>query len=424
MAALACDERGIEPWPTSPAPPSGSLNTAFGSGGIVTSDPSTGPDIVRALVSDGTYMFIVGSDEGSGLGDSQWRIEKRLHSDGSFDTGFGSAGVVLSNPSAGIDSPATAVRDSTYLYLGGLDESSGNRQWRIEKRRLLDGALDTGFGTSGVVTTNPSAGPDEITAMLIDSTNLYIIGFDESPGAGDRQWRCEKRTLLNGTLVTGFGSNGVLVSNPSSGVDSPAAVVGDSVMMYVGGFDDALGNRQWRVEARRLTDSSLDSGFALSGVLISNPSSGNDEIRALHLNIGDLWLAGIDESPGAGDTQWRVEKRSQSSGALDTSFAVSGILGVNPSTGPDAPTAIGAGSTTLVLVGTDYGPGSGIGDSQWRVENRNPSTGALDLNFAQAGVLTSNPSPGVDQPINGPVYFVGTQDLLGNARWRMESRYP
>ena len=80
--------------------------------------------------------------------------------------------------------------DSTYMYVTGYDESLGNAQWRIEKRNLSDGALAAGFGTGGVVTNNPSAGDDRVYGIAIDSTSMYVVGYDSSPG--NEQWRIEK----------------------------------------------------------------------------------------------------------------------------------------------------------------------------------------------------------------------------------------
>ncbi len=48
-----------------------------GSGGAVTFNPSTAWDYANAVVSDATSIYVVGSDSSPGLGNTQWRIEKR-----------------------------------------------------------------------------------------------------------------------------------------------------------------------------------------------------------------------------------------------------------------------------------------------------------------------------------------------------------
>jgi hypothetical protein len=81
--------------------------------------------------------------------------------------------------------------DSTAMYVVGYDFSPGNYQWRIEKRSLTDGNLVPEFGTGGVVTSDPSTGDDVASAIAIDSTAMYMVGRDGSPG--NNQWRIEKR---------------------------------------------------------------------------------------------------------------------------------------------------------------------------------------------------------------------------------------
>ena len=110
--------------------------------------------------------------------------------------------VQTSNPSSGSDIARAVAVDSTGLYVVGYDKSPGDYQWRIEKRRLDDGTI------IWVQTSNPSSGSDIACAVAVDSTGLYVVGYDYSPG--DYQWRIEKRRLDDGTTIW------VQTSNPSS----------------------------------------------------------------------------------------------------------------------------------------------------------------------------------------------------------------
>ncbi len=420
-------ENGIEPQPQGPpAPPRGSLDPNFGSGGVVTSDPSSGPDEVTAHTNDGFYMFVVGFAETPGVGDKAWRIEKRSLTTGALDSGFGTSGVVTSNPSTGMDAPTAVIHDGTFLYVAGFDSVSGDRRWRIEKRRMLDGAFDTGFGASGVITTNPSTARDEVSSLAADTSTFYVVGFDETSGAGDRQWRVERRNFNDGSLVASFGTAGTLVSNPSVGSDAPLTVLSDGVILYVGGSDSMQGDLQWRVEARRLSDGSYDTGFGMGGVLTTNPSSGSDEVTTLAFSSTSLLIAGSDESSGPGDVRWRIEKRSQTSGAIDTAFASGGVLTINPSSGIDIPLRLVAGTGFFYVLGFDQSPGPLVGDSQWRIELRSAASGSLDPSYGQGGVVTSNPTGAADRPCTTAtaIHLIGSQNGPGNSAWRIEVRAP
>ncbi len=282
---------------------SGALVPGFGAGGFVTSDPSTGSDRARGMAIDSTAMYVVGYDYSPG--NWQWRIEKRSLTDGSLVPGFGTGGVVTSDPSTGTDVAVSIAMDSTAMYVVGYDYSPGNDQWRIEKRSLTDGSLVTGFGTGGVVTGDPSIGSDQAWGIAIDSTAMYVVGCDDSPG--NWQWRIEKRSLTDGSLVPGFGTGGVVTSDPSTEYDVARSIAIDSTAMYVVGYDYSPGNDQWRIEKRSLTDGSLVTGFETGGVVTSDPSTSSDAAWGIAIDSTAMYVVGYDLSPGS--LQWRIEKR-------------------------------------------------------------------------------------------------------------------
>ncbi|MDI6787838.1 MAG: hypothetical protein QME51_05660 [Planctomycetota bacterium] len=398
---------------------SGGLDSLFGTGGVVTSNPTTTVDEPRAVVISSTYMYVAGFDAVSG--NNRWRIEKRNQSNGALVTSpaFGTGGVVTTDPTTGSDIVNAVTCSSTYLYVVGFDSTGGGR-WRIEKRNLSNGALVTSpvFGTGGVVTSDPSSLWDEAKAIAIDSTFMYVVGFDESPGAGNRQWRIEKRRLDNGNLDSTFGTSGVIVSNPSSGIDEPLSIAIDGNNMYVAGFDEIFGasNRQWRIEKRGLTTG------AIVGTYTSNPTTGQDEARAIAIDASYMYVAGFDSTGGG---QWRIEKRNLSNGALVTSpvFGTSGVVTSNPSGGADESRAIVIDGSFMYVAGYD----ASNTDWQWRIEKRNLSNGALVTTFGTNGVVTNNPSGGGDEAraIIADVtylYVVGVDYFPGNLQWRIEKR--
>ena len=119
-----------------------------------------------------------------------------------------------SNPSSGNDIANSVAVDGSGVYVVDTDNSPGNWEWRIEKRSLTDGSLIAGFGTGGVVTENPSTNyNDEAMAVAVDSSGMYVVGYD-SVGPSDCEWRIEKRSLTTGSLIGTFGSGGIITENP------------------------------------------------------------------------------------------------------------------------------------------------------------------------------------------------------------------
>ena len=390
---------------------SGSLVPGFGAGGVVTDNPSTGSDQAEGIAIDSTAMYVVGCDDSPG--NVQWRIEKRSLTDGSLVSDFGTGGVVIINPSPGVDIAYGIAIDSNAMYVVGSDESPGNRQWRIEKRSLTDGSLFPAFGTGGVVTGNHSMGYDGATGIAIDSNAMYVVGYDESPG--NRQWRIEKRSLTDGSLFPAFGTGGVVTSNNSSGDDTVADIAIDSNAMYMIGHDRSPGNQEWRVEKRSLTDGSLIAEFGTNGVVIGDHSMDHDAASGIAIDSTAIYVVGYDHSPG--NQEWRIEKRSLTNGSLVTGFGTGGVVTSNPSTSFDGATDIAIDSTAMYVVGRDDNPGN----RQWRIEKRSLADGSL------IGVFTSNPSTGDDYVYgiaidSTAMYVVGYDYSPGDWEWRIEKR--
>ncbi len=400
--------------------PSGSLDPGFGTGGVVVNNPSGSNDWAGPIAIDSTYMYVVGGDQTPG--NSQWRIEKRVLSTGALDAPFGTGGVVVNNPSGSNEGAGDIAIDSTYMYVVGSDQSPGNSQWRIEKRVLSTGALDASFGTGGVVVNNPSASGDWANAIAIDSQYMYVVGTDNWI-LGSSQWRIEKRLLSTGALDASFGSSGVVVIDPSASNDVAIAIAIDSTYMYVAGLDNNPGNGQWRIEKRLLSTGALDASFGTAGVVGSNPSTSEEYAYDVAIDSQYMYVAGYDQGPG--NSQWRIEKRLLSTGALDTSFGPGGFVVINPSASGEMASDIAIDSQYMYVAG--YDQSLGASNAQWRIEKRLLSTGASDASFGTNGVVVSNPSGGSDSVSAIAIdarymYVAGYDQSLGNSQWRIEKR--
>lgn len=167
---------------------------------------------------------------------------------GTPDPAFGTAGVLLADVGTGRDSPWEATSDGTWLYGAGWDEVPGQYEWRIEKRSLVDGSVDPGFGTGGGVSSDPTTTMDLAYAIAVDATHLYVAGFDEAAGNG--QLRLERRSVVDGQPDPLFGGGSGWTSDPSAGFDAALAVVVEGSFVYAVGKDQVLGagSDSWRIE--------------------------------------------------------------------------------------------------------------------------------------------------------------------------------
>jgi hypothetical protein len=407
----------------SPPPPSGSLVSEFGSGGVLTVNLSLFADGAFAALIDDNALFVVGSDESVG---PQWHIEKRNLTTGSLVTAFGTGGVITSNLSSGYDSATKIVSDGTHLYVVGYDmvPGFGDYEWRIEKRLLITGGLVNAFGNNGVVTVNPHSGggpdADIPNSVAIDGTSLYVTG------TGNLQSRIEKRSLSTGELDTNFGTGGVLMS---IGVLSwPLIQTRDSSLYIIGTITTPQGNH-WRIEKRSRSTGDLITDFGANGVVTSDLFSGR--VYAAAADADHLYVVGEGyAASGSGDSWWRIEKRSLNTGDLVTTFGSGGVVSSNPSPDDDEAHAVVLDGGNFYVVGDDNSlAGYNL---QWRIEKRSLTSGALIEDFGSGGVVTSNQSvnqgDGYRETATDVVadatslYVVGIDQSSGNSQWRIEKR--
>ncbi len=368
---------------------------------------------IFAIVIDSNYVYVAGHDSSAGGSEDQWRIEKRDKTTGALVNTFDSDGVVLSNPSSGGDYIWAAAVDENYIYVAGSDNSLGNSQWRIEKRDITTGALVNAFNTNGIVQSNPGG---HINAIAIDSNYVYTAGTYVS--ASDYQWRIEKRNITTGALVNAFDTDGIVQSNPNGNYAFIESSAVDANYIYVAGYDDSLGNEQWRIEKRNKTTGALVNAFDTDGVVQSNPISSGESLNAVAIDSNYIYAAGFDSLNG---NQWRVEKRDKTTGALVNAFDTDGVVQSNPTSSHESIMAVAIDSNYIYAAGYDYKPGN----MQWRIEKRDITTGALISAFDSDGVVQSSDGEYISAiAIDSDYIYAAGCENVGPAddQWRIERR--
>ena len=122
---------------------------------------------------------------------------------------------------------------------------------------------------------------------------------------GDYEWRIEKRQLSDGSLVAGFGSSGVVQENPKiGGDDEPFSVAIDGTGIYLAGYDAIPSSGdEGRVEKRGLSDGSP------IWTQTENPGAGYDDANGIAVDGSGVYVASSDSSL-LNYPQWRIEKRN------------------------------------------------------------------------------------------------------------------
>ncbi|MGI9028313.1 MAG: hypothetical protein ACR2FM_05755 [Candidatus Saccharimonadales bacterium] len=255
-------------------------------------------------------------------------------------------------------------------------------------------------------TSNATSGDDKSSSIALDAANgvIYTAGYEGV--SSDNRWRIEKRLVSDGSLVSAFGGSGcttnrggAVCSDPTTGDDQILDIAIDTAggFLYAAGYD-STGSNRWRVEKRSLGDGSLatgtTSGGFVAGILVLDPNpSLNDQIYAVSLDIsgGAMFLGGRD---GGGNGQWRLEKRTMSTGVYVSAFGTGGVLTNDISAGGSKDEfiydlALDPGSGVMYAAGFDGQP-SGANAFKWRVEKYSMTTGALGTNFGGSAPCTTD----------------------------------
>jgi hypothetical protein len=141
-----------------------------------------------------------------------------------FSYSFAAEGDVLwsvaSNPSNEKERAVAIEVDNSGVYVAGNDKSLGgnNSQWRVEKRSLDDGSL------LWFQEINFSNGDDYMKDMALDTTGIYLVG--SRPKLSITGGKVQKRDLTGELVLWSINLSGNLNSANSVEVDASGVYVG------------------------------------------------------------------------------------------------------------------------------------------------------------------------------------------------------
>jgi uncharacterized delta-60 repeat protein len=372
-------------------PTAGSLDTTFAGGrgiAITDIDPGLFDFALAAAVQTADNKILVGGS--SGLAGQGVVALVRYNADGSLDTAFGSGGMVRTTlPGVAATASAIAVQpvDGKILVAALTITASGATGIAL-LRYNPTGTLDTtGFGVgNGYVSATIGSGVagDTCALALQGDGKIVVAGASQS---GDVVLY---RYNTDGTLDTaGFGTAGTSGSTITSLGTSTAAMSPGIALQSTGKIVLVSGTNVDQVVLRYNTDGTLDTTFGplgANGVVVTN-AGGIDFANAVAVQAdGGIVVVGhanVDINAGTSDISL---VRYDANGTLDPTFgANNGIVTTDLngrfdnafSVALDTPLAV----PTNILVSGNTGSG---GFSQ-AVVLRYTSTGALDTTFNTTG---------------------------------------
>jgi len=314
----------------------GSVDAGFGSLGRVTLVGNGGSlDALKAIALQGDGKILVAGNTSlptAGLGDDF--VVFRLNIDGSPDTSFGSGGKVVTDFAGATDRAVSVMVQSDGKIVAAGMASQGTLVFGVA-RYLADGTPDPAFGSGGKATVNVTAGGDFANAAALQPDGkIVVVGrtfherFGRSSGEPDIGIA---RFRADGTVDTGFGSNGVARVDTTIGAttapdfdggnwdDANDVVILADGTIAIGGYTIALG-----VERPALA--LVTSDGRLGGVVSSAPGI---RINALALQPDGKIVAASSNNNDFALTRFLA------TGTLDTSFGRGGQLLIDIAGGTD-----------------------------------------------------------------------------------------
>lgn len=325
----------------------GDLDPTFGNGGKVITDLGGFLDMANtvALLPDG--KIVVGGSFTINIFITHFALVRYNH-DGSLDTSFGTGGIVLTDLRGNEQIGDIAIQSDGKIVAGGstVSPAGGSRDFALA-RYNSNGSLDTGFGTGGVAITHFSGGSGAIADLEIQTDGRIVVagnvGTITSGGFIASVDFALARYDSNGSLDASFG-NGGLVTTDFAGANSQcrAVVIQSDGKIAVAGNTFSIGSSDFAL-ARYNTDGTLDSSFGLGGKITTDFSGGNDNDNEAASSLviqsdGKLIAAGITGDFSLLDY---ALARYNANGSLDTSFGTDGKVTTDFFNGSDTLSEIG-----------------------------------------------------------------------------------
>lgn len=267
--------------------PNGALDSSFGSSGKVRTSISAFDDQLNALAiqPDGRIIAV-------GTASVDFAVV-RYNADGTLDNSFGSAGKVLTD-FFGNDDGAEAVAlqsDGKILVAGWVTtlNMAGGIQTRFGIARYTpDGIIDTGFGSAGrVVTlfTNEFLDHEAFSVLVQPDNRVIVAGWTTGPQGGADF--ALARYASDGTLDPSFGDAGKVTTDFENRGNERirSMVLQPDGKIVAAGFSDLRASHERFAIARYNPDGTLDSSFGSGGKVTTVIFSGgfHSQIHAVTL---------------------------------------------------------------------------------------------------------------------------------------------
>src|SRR5206468_6070684 len=311
--------------------PDGTLDETFGVGGKVQTDfPDLAAVASSVVIQPDEKIVVAGGAFPLFTFAGDFKVV-RYNPNGSLDTSFGSGGIVTTIfPGDGSYAFAVALQSDGKIIAAGTDFVDFNPGDMSDTDFALarynsEGSLDTTFGNGGTVTTDFLGNEDDVFSVLIQPDGKIIaVGSANSPV--NYYDFAAARYLANGTLDSTFGTGGKVSTDfGDHNFDQArsAALQSDGRIVAAGFAISQNGLSQNFAVARYTSSGVLDTTFSRDGITqIDFGNCCQSAYQVLLQSDGKIITVGYANTEDS-DSDFLLAQLNPR-GSLDTTFGVGG----------------------------------------------------------------------------------------------------
>ena len=320
----------------------------------------------------------------------------RLLPDGALDSSFGTEGLVEIPVLARNNVvKAVAFQPDGKIVSAAEAHATGVPAPFVVLRQLSDGGLDPNFGDAGVVLSTYT-GRDALAfgIAVLPTGKIAVAGYSENRANPDGSQDYEVAQFnSDGTIDPAFGSNGRTTIDVRSSSDSPGVLALTTTGVLIGGAStdpNDLTRSDFSI-VRLSATGTLDPAFGAAGKFVSSfgGTGGTQGYGATSDSSGRALVGGTFVGGAAGDL---AVTRLTSTGALDNTWGDGGLVTTDFSGRSDVSAALLVQSDGKVIA-VGFSDVGSAGDTRGNILARYLSNGALDLAFGSGGKSLTLPEP-------------------------------
>ncbi|NOY39354.1 MAG: hypothetical protein GXO95_03780 [Nitrospirae bacterium] len=376
---------------------SGTLDTTFGTNGVVTYDSGYGYDYGESVTVDSNGKILVAGT--SYNGDDSDMTVLRINADGSPDTSFGTNGVVTYDSGDHDYGYSVTVDSNGEILVTGYISNGGVSDMAV-LRFNADGSPDTSFGTNGVVTYDSGYGSRGESITVDSNGKILVAGTSYNFSDSDMTvWRFN----TDGSPDTTFGTNGVVTYDSGYGNDYGESVTVDLNGKILVAGTSYNGDDSDMTVLRINADGLPDTSFGIGSIVTYDSGYGDYGYSVTVDSNGKILVAGYIFNGADSDI---TVLRFNTDGSPDTTFGTNGVATYDGGYGY----SITVDSNGEILV-TGYISNGGVSDMAVLRFN---TDGSPDTTFGTNGVATYDSGDGhnagksVTVDSNGKILVAGT----------------